>query len=131
MAATSLYERLGGEAGVAALTEAFYRRVFADPLLAGLFADPSAPHAQRLAWWFAELFGGPPVHTERRGGVPVMRASHHRLRITESQRRRWVALMGAAAAEVGLDADVRRDLAPYLDVGSTLAMRVSHPGRDG
>jgi truncated hemoglobin YjbI len=57
-----------------------------------------------------------------------MRSAHHNLRITEAQRARWVELMDQAVADLGLPAEFRRRFRPYLDGGSTFALRVSHPG---
>jgi len=122
----SLYESAGGGPGIRALTDAFYVRAFADPLLRPLFHDPDAPHhAERLAWWFTELLGGPPVHTEQRGGLEVMRSSHTGLGISEEARARWVELMVAATHDVGLDDRFRERFQHYLEMGSNLAMRAS------
>ena len=123
----TMFERVGGATVIHRLCERFYELVFADDLLPPLFRDPGDDHAGRLAMWLTELLGGPPEHTEARGGFVVMRGSHDGLRITEAQRARWAALLFAACAEVGLDREVVRDLVPYVEGGSTLAMRVSWP----
>ena len=122
----SLYTLAGGERQLHRLAEAFYERVLVDPLLRPLFRDPAEDHAERLTLWLSELLGGPALHTEARGGFAVMAAAHHRLGITEEQRQRWVDHMRAACAEVGLSDEFMRRFRPYLDGGSTFALRVSH-----
>ncbi len=123
-----MYELGGGAAGMRRLTDAFYRLVFADDLLGPLFHDHGDHHADRLAMWLTELLGGPAEHTEHRGGFDVMKGAHQNLQITR-----------AAARAVGR-ADVPGDrsrpacrtssgsrLVPYIEGGSTFAMRVSWP----
>src|SRR6476660_3553200 len=89
---TTMYELAGGAAGIRRLTDRFYALVFADDLLAPLFHQHDDHHADRLAMWLTELFGGPAEHSEQRGGFEVMEGAHHNLQITEPQRARWAAL---------------------------------------
>jgi truncated hemoglobin YjbI len=123
----TLFDQAGGMPALEALTQRFYERVFDDPVLTPLFRDPGEPHAERLALWLAELLGGPPLHTEQRGGFAVMKGAHAHLRISEEQRRHWADHMFAAAEEVGLPEDFRRALMPHIEGGSTFARRVSFP----
>jgi hemoglobin len=124
----TLCELAGGPSALHRLAHAFYARVFDDPLLLPLFRDPGEDHADRLGMWLVELCGGEPEHTETRGGFVVMREAHRNLRISEAQRQRWVQLMDEAAGELGLPDEFRRRFRPFLDGGSTFALRVSHPG---
>ena len=103
----SLYTLAGGLPALERLTTRFYERVFADPLLLPLFRDPGEEHAERLTLWLAELLGGPPLHTEQRGGFEVMRGVHHGLKITGEQRKAWADHMHAAAEEIGLSVEFR------------------------
>lgn len=125
--AESLYELGGGAAGMRRLTDAFYRLVFADDLLGPLFHDHGDHHADRLAMWLTELFGGPAEHTEHRGGFEIMKGAHQNLQITEAQRARWGELMYRASVEAGLSDEFRSRLVPYIEGGTTFAMRVSWP----
>jgi hemoglobin len=125
--APTMFERIGGGPAIHRLCERFYQLVFADDLLPPLFRDPGDDHAGRLAMWLTELLGGPPEHSEARGGFEVMKGSHDGLRITEAQRTRWAMLLFRACEDVHLPPDVVRDLVPYVEGGSTLAMRVSWP----
>jgi hemoglobin len=122
-----MFELGGGAAGMRRLTETFYRLVFADDLLAPLFHDRSDDHADRLAMWLTELFGGPAEHTAHRGGFDVMKGAHQNLQITEPQRARWAELMYRASIEAELPEEFQRRLLPYIEGGTTFAMRISWP----
>jgi hemoglobin len=125
---STLCELAGGPDALHRLAHAFYERVFEDELLLPLFRDPGEAHADRLGMWLVELCGGEPEHTTHRGGFVVMREAHRNLRISEAQRQRWVQLMDETAESLGLSAEFRRRFRPFLDGGSTFALRVSHPG---
>ncbi|MBS2965353.1 antibiotic biosynthesis monooxygenase [Actinocrinis puniceicyclus] len=131
-APTSLYAWAGGTEAFIELCDAFYRLVRADDLLGPMFASMDPQHARYVALWIAEVFGGPPVYSEQRGGYEPMVQRHLGRGITEPQRRRWVNLMMDAADEVGLPADpeFRAAFASYLEWGSRLALHNSQPGAD-
>jgi len=59
-AKSSLYDRLGGEAGVAAIADALIDRVAADPQLGRSFKDTNLKHIKTLlAEQICDLSGGP------------------------------------------------------------------------
>jgi hemoglobin len=122
---TSLYELGGGRVGIHRLATAFYARVFEDAILSPFFRDPGEPHAERLALWLTELLGGPAEHTEARGGYAVMIGAHRGLRIPEEARARWAELMRAACDDAGMPQAFTERFRPFIDGGSTLAMRKS------
>ena len=67
----TLYERLGGEAGVAVLIDRFYAKVLADPELSPVFAGAAMDHVRRMQREFvATALGGP----TRYGGQSLRRA---------------------------------------------------------
>ncbi len=123
----TMYELAGGAPGIHRLCERFYELVFADDLLAPLFREPGEEHAGRLAMWLTELLGGPAEHTQARGGFEVMKGSHLGLEISEAQRARWASLMERACAETGMSRDFQQRFVPYVEGGSTYAMRISWP----
>ncbi|MFJ4710960.1 group II truncated hemoglobin [Streptomyces sp. NPDC088785] len=125
----TLYEWAGGAAALTRLTSAFYAQVVKDDLLGPLFADLPAAHAEHVALWLGEVFGGPSAYTERHGGHSHMVAMHIGKDITEAQRRRWVSLMHDAADEAGLpsDAAFRSAFAGYVEWGTRLALHFSAP----
>lgn len=123
----SYYEAVGGADALTRLADAFYRRVFADPVLLPLFSAPGAPeHAERLALWFGEILDGPPEYTRRRGGFSVMINAHRGRQISEEQRGQWVAHIMSAYDEVGLPATLRETFVAYVEMGSRFARQDSH-----
>ena len=122
MTDTPFIDRIGGPATARALAHAFYDRVLADPLLLPLFRDPHEPHAERMAWWLIELFGGEPIHTRERGGFRAMVAAHQGLGISEAQRARWVEHMLGAAQALGIEASALAEYRAYVETASRLAM---------
>jgi hemoglobin len=107
-----------------------YARVPHDPLLAPVFGAMSAEHANHVAHFIAEVFGGPPAYSEREGGHPHMIRRHLGRNLTEAQRRRWFDLMLDCADAAGLPADpeFRSAFVAYLEWGSRLALVNSQPG---
>lgn len=62
----SLYDRLGGSAGVEALVEAFYIRVLADTELAPFFRDSSIERLRKMQTeFFNRALGGPIAYSGR------------------------------------------------------------------
>jgi hemoglobin len=121
----TLFDLAGGEARLTELANAFYRRVLSDELLRRLFRDPDEDHAGRMAHWLIELTGGPPRHSDSRGGFSTMVRAHGGLRISEPQRARWAEHLRAACAELKLPEDFMAVFGPYLENSSHLAMRQS------
>ncbi|UZN03753.1 group II truncated hemoglobin [Cellulomonas sp. S1-8] len=126
--ALTLYEHVGGEAGVRRLVESWYPTVLADPLLQQLFGAGHDDHIPHLTAFLAEVFGGPRVYTERLGGFPALLEHHSGLGIDEEQRRRFVELFLAAADRVGWPDDerTRTALVEYLEFGTEVAAQNSH-----
>ncbi|MFI0237174.1 group II truncated hemoglobin [Streptomyces sp. NPDC016845] len=126
----TLYEWAGGAAAMDRLTTVFYAKVVKDDLLGPLFADLPAEHAEHVALWLGEVFGGPTAYTEQHGGHSHMVAKHVGKAITERQRRRWVELIQDAADEADLPADAgfRSAFSAYIEWGTRLAVYFSGPG---
>jgi hemoglobin len=126
----TLYEWAGGAAAIERLTEVFYSRVHADPILAPVFAHVGDDHAHHVAIWLSEVFGGPATYTTEHGGYPAMLGHHLGLSIIPEQRARWAALIAEAADEAGLPADpeFRSAFVAYIEWGSRIGMENSQPG---
>ena len=126
----TLYEWAGGAEALDRLTEAFYRRVKADPILQPLFANLPPDHPHHVALWLGEVFGGPKTYTEQHGGYPHMLSKHIGLAITEEQRARWAQLITPAADDVDLpsDPEFRSALIAYIEWGTRIALSNSQPG---
>ncbi|MGY0492136.1 globin domain-containing protein [Streptomyces sp. WG-D5] len=128
----TLYAWAGGAAAFTRLTTVFYEKVLKDDLLGPLFADLPAEHAEHVALWLGEVFGGPPHYSERHGGHSHMVAMHVGKAITEPQRRRWVNLVQDAADEADwpTDAEFRSAFCAYVEWGTRLALAFSSPQAD-
>jgi hemoglobin len=131
-AVPTLFEWAGGEAALLRLFEVFYARVSQDSMLAPIFAQMDARHAEHVAAFVAEVFGGPQHYSGERGGHPAMIRKHLERNLTDAQRKHWLQLLLDCADEVGLPADpeFRSALVGYLEWGSRLAVINSQPGAD-
>jgi truncated hemoglobin YjbI/quinol monooxygenase YgiN len=125
----TLYEWAGGADAFARLFDTFYARVPEDEILAPVFAGMDPHHAEHVAAWLGEVFGGPDLYSSRLGGHRHMASRHVGRGITETQRRRWVGLLLETADDVGLPADpeFRGVLAYYLEWGTRMAILYSGP----
>lgn len=128
----SLYDWLGGMAALEKLTATFYARVPADPILAPVFAHMSPAHAQHVAEFLAEVFGGPAVYTTQRGGHAAMIRHHLSRSLTHEQRRRWIELLLTCCDDIGVpdDPEFRSAFVAYLEWGTRLAVLNSQPGAE-
>lgn len=126
----TLYEWLGGAPALRKLFTRFYERVPSDPTLAPIFAGMDPAHAEHVAAFVGEVFGGPATYGERHGGHPQMIRKHLGRALTEKARRRWIELLVDCADEVGLPADPesRSAVVAYLEWGTRLAVLNSQPG---
>lgn len=59
----SVYDRIGGESAIVTVVDDFYRRVLADPQLAGFFAGANMTKLKgRQVAFFAQALGGPELY---------------------------------------------------------------------
>jgi hemoglobin len=126
----TLSDWIGGEAQIATLTERFYKKIPNDPLLAPVFASMDPHHAEHVAKFIAEVFGGGTPYTDGGGSHRGMIARHLGRNLDEVQRKQWIALMLETADEVGLpqDPEFRSALVGYLEWGTRIAVINSQPG---
>ncbi|MGW4646940.1 globin domain-containing protein [Kitasatospora sp. NPDC004289] len=122
--APTLYEWAGGAGAFERLFTRFYEHVGKDEVLAPVFAGMDPHHAEHVAAWLGEVFGGPARYSTEHGGHRHMASRHLGRGVTEQQRRRWVALLLETADEVDLPADpeFRGVLAYYLEWGTRMAV---------
>jgi hemoglobin len=121
---------MGGADAITQLTALFYSRVPTDPVLAPIFARMSADHAPHVAEFLAEVFGGPKVYSEARGGHANMIRQHLSRSLSDVQRQRWIALLLECADQLNVPADpeFRSAFVAYLEWGTRLAVINSQPG---
>ena len=125
----TLYDWCGGSAALHRLTEVFYDRVLADPVLEPVFRHMGPNHRDHVARWLGEVFGGPTDYTDELGGYPAMLRHHIGLGITEEQRVRWATLIASSADEAGLpeDPEFRSAFVAYVEWGTRIARENAAP----
>jgi len=128
----SLFEYAGGEPAFLALARAHHGRCLADPELNHPFSHPDQhpQHVERLAAYWGEVMGGPPIYSQSCGdhsGVLHMHAGNGDL---EDLGRRFLDCFVLAADDAGLpeNLEFRAALRDYMmwAVEEVLA----HPDKD-
>jgi hemoglobin len=129
-AVPSLFEWMGGDALLSALFAEFYRRVALDPVIGPVFAAMDERHAEKVAAFVGQVFGGPAGYTDAGGSHAAMIARHMGRMLTAGQRARWVGLLIETADHVGLpeDPEFRAAFVGYIEWGSRLAVINSAQG---
>lgn len=109
----SFYERLGGEAGVKKLVEAYIAALRSDPrateLLARYESFSLSRYETRLQEFLSGWLGGPTLY-QKNHGLPMLRESHRRIRIDRPLMLAWVQCMQTAIAETVSDPALRLQL---------------------
>ena len=120
------FHRMGGEAGVRAITARFYELVEAEePELArihpqGADGRISAGARERFATFLVEWTGGPQIYSPEHGG-PMLRRRHADLPVDLAMKNAWMRCMMQALEEAGVAAEVREVLAARFDeIGENL-----------
>jgi hemoglobin len=121
MAASTMYQRAGGDAFFETLTERFYAAVAEDPVLRPLYPDdPEELEAARgrLRDFLIQFWGGPPIYHERRG-PPQLRMRHVPFAIGRAERDAWVTHMSAAVRAGGLRPLDQQQMLAYFEAAAT------------
>ena len=126
-----MFDFAGGEAAFLALAHAHHQRCLDDPELNHPFSHLGQPdHIERLAGYWAEVFGGPPRYTERWGGQSAMLGVHAAQGSGHDFGERFVACFVQAADDAGLpdDAEFRAGLRAYMEWAVEVVLAYSPPG---
>lgn len=117
MPETTLFDAIGGAAGVLRLARAWHECVMADEVVAHAFSHGFNPeHTQRLAAYWTEAWGGPPAYTEQFGRESSVVRMHSGNGVHEEMDRRAIACFDQAMAVVGLaDERLRNTLHDYFE----------------
>ncbi len=108
--AGSLYERLGGEAGVAAITEGMLARSAEDPRIRDDFAEADIVNLyERLVEHLCAVTGGPCTY-----GGRAMKAAHAGLGLTEADFNALVENLVDAMTERGVPIAAQNELLAIL-----------------
>jgi hemoglobin len=127
----SIFEYAGGEQAFLALAAAHHERCMQDPELSHAFSHPGNPlHVERLADYWAEVFGGPARYSESHGGHSAMLGIHAGQDAGEDFGTRFAACFMQAVEDAQLpdDPDVRAALRSYMDWAVGEVIRFSPSG---
>lgn len=107
---TTLYERLGGESGIAAITEGMLARTAEDPRIRDDFAEADIVNLyERLVEHLCALTSGPCMYTGR-----GMKAAHAGLGLTEADFNALVENLVDAMTERGVPITTQNELLAIL-----------------
>lgn len=118
----TLHEAAGGIDGLRRLAHAWHERAMADPVVSHAFSHGLRPdHLERLATYWAEALGGPPLYAARYGDETRVVRMHSGNGPHADMDERAIACFDQALGDVGLaDADpLRRALHDYFAWATT------------
>lgn len=122
----SIFEAAGGEGAFLRLAAAHHQRCLADPVLNHPFSHPGHPqHIERLAAYWAEVFGGPPAYTQETGGHSAMLDVHASTQADAGLGSRFLGCFVGAFDDAGLptDTELRAALRAYMEWAVADVMR--------
>ena len=120
----SLFDTIGGREAVLRLAHAWHERVVADAVVAHAFRGPIHPeHAERLAAYWSEAWGGPATYSERYGTESSVVRMHSGNGPHHDMNRRAIAWFAQALDDIGLtDERLRATLEAYFAWATNTAM---------
>lgn len=127
----SIFEFAGGEQAFLALATAHHERCLQDPVLNHPFSHPGHPdHVQRLASYWAEVFGGPARYSQSCGDQSAVLGIHAGTDAEDELGVRFVRCFVQAADDAGLpdDAEFRAALRAYIEWAVAQVMACSPRG---
>ena len=128
----TVYEAAGGDEGLLRLAEAWHNRVIADEVVSHAFSHGyRADHSERLAAYWAEALGGPPLYTGVFGDETAVVRMHSGNGPHEEMDRRAIACFDQALDDVGFtDEPLRQVLHDYFAWATTTTMARYHDSAD-
>jgi len=129
----TVYEAAGGIGGLRRLADAWHTRVMADEEVSHAFSHGYRPdHSERLAAYWAEALGGPPLYSDAYGDETSVVRIHSGNGAHEEMDRRAIACFDQALADAGLVTDERLGhvLHDYFAWATTTTMARYHRSAD-
>ena len=129
----TVYEAAGGIGGLRRLADAWHTRVMADEEVSHAFSHGYRPdHSERLAAYWAEALGGPPLYSDAYGDETSVVRIHSGNGAHEEMDRRAIACFDQALADTGLVTDARLGhvLHDYFAWATTTTMARYHRSAD-
>lgn len=120
----TVFEAVGGIAGLRRLAEAWHRRVMADEIVSHAFSHGFRhDHIDRLAAYWAEALGGPALYTASYGDETSVVRTHSGNGEHDDMDRRAIACFDEALIDVPIaDAKLRGVLHDYFSWATTQTM---------
>src|ERR671937_715398 len=104
----SVFDAVGGSAGLLRLAEAWHARVLEDEVVSHAFSHGyRSNHTERLAAYWAEALGGPTTYSDTCGDETSVVRIHSGNGPHQEMDRRAIACFDQALADVGLAHDDR------------------------
>ena len=125
----TIYEVAGGFDGLLRLAHAWHTRVLEDEVVSHAFSHGFHPqHTERLAAYWAEALGGPPMYSDRYGDETSVVRIHSGNGQHEEMDQRAIACFDQALQDAGLAGDerLRRVLHDYFAWATTTTMARYH-----
>ena len=128
MTQPTLFESIGGLDGVLRLAHAWHERVLADEIVAHAFSHGFHPqHTERLAAYWAEAWGGPPVYTDQYGTESSVVRMHSGNGEHDEMDRRAISCFELALADVDVqNPELKAALLAYF-VWTTTRTMAAYP----
>ena len=129
----TVYEAVGGDAGLLSLARAWHARVMADEIVSHAFSHGFHPdHSERLAAYWTEALGGPAMFSATYGDESSVVRMHSGNGPHEEMDRRAIACFDQALTDAGLDSDdrLRQVLHDYFAWATTTSMAQYHDSAD-
>ena len=117
LAEHTMYELLGGEAGIHRLVDAFYDHLAADADLVPIrvmHAEDLSPMRLRLFEFLSGWLGGPPLFIQRTGS-PCLTEAHAPYPIDRPAREQWLTCMERAMTDAKVADRYREALTPGFE----------------
>lgn len=126
----SLFERLGGKPAVAAVVDAFYERVLADPLLAPFFARTDMTAMRRKqAVFVTYAFGGAPSYKGR--SLYEAHRSAVGAGLTDEHFDAVVGHLLSTLAELGVGEELRAEVRTIVESTREMVLGRANPAERG
>jgi hemoglobin len=128
MARPSIYELAGGDPAFLALAAAHHERCLQEPEISHAFSHGfNLAHVENLAFYWAEVFGGPARYSELHGGHSGMLEIHARTGAAEDWGARFLACFVQAMDDASLlgDPELRAALRAYMEWATAEVMSYS------
>ena len=124
MSKPTFFEAIGGYDGVLRLAHAWHKRVLADEVVSHAFSHGFHPqHTERLAAYWSEAWGGPPMYTGTYGTESSVVRMHSGNGEHGEMDRRAIECFEAALQDIAVkDSELQQCLASYFAWAATKSM---------